>query len=99
MLLIVTTVREYISLFNPIKIVPAIIIKVFIIKFDIDTFIFKYFFKRRFIIVIPPDEKFILYIIPPVVPHIIPAIIDDINLCSFIIVRRGIYEVIFTNMG
>lgn len=68
-------------------------------KLEIDTFILKYFFSNKFIIVIPPDEKFILYIMPPVVPQIVPAIKDDIKICFFMNDNSGIKDVILTNNG
>ena len=51
-----------------------------------------------FKIEIPPCEKFNLYIIPPVVPHIVPAIIAD-SIGIFMILSLGIIDVIFTNRG
>lgn len=99
MLLIIVIIIEYINLVIPKKIDPTIIINVFIVKFEIDSFILKYFLSIRFSTVIPPDEKFILYIIPPVIPHVIPASSDDINIFLVIISMLGIGEVIFTNNG
>ena len=54
-LLIDITIIEYNILVIPKKNVPTIIIREFIIKLDIDTFILKYFLSIRFITVIPPD--------------------------------------------
>ena len=78
-LLMSITIREYISFKNPKLNDPINIIVELTIKFVIGIFIFKYVWSKVFIIDIPPWLKFNLYIIPPVIPQIIPAIIDDIN--------------------
>ena len=83
----------------PKKKQPIIIIVPFIIKLDIETFILKCFFNNKLKTVIPPEEKFILYIIPPVKPQITPAVIDVIKMWFLINEIVGIKEVILMNNG
>ena len=76
-LLIEITIRARIVFLKPKRKNPRIIIRLLTRKLDIAILIFKYLFIRRFKIVIPPDEKPVLYIRAFVIPHIIPAMITD----------------------
>ena len=68
------------------------------IKLHIEILIFKYLYRRLLNIEIPPWLKFILYISPPVIPHIIPAIIE-VKIGIFVITFNVILFVNLTNIG
>ena len=83
---------------KPKYIDPIIRIVVFMIKLLIDIFMFKYLCRRLLKIDIPPWLKFILYIRPPVIPHIIPAI-NEVKIGIFVITFNVILFVNLTNRG
>ena len=76
------TIIEYIPFITPNLNIPKSIIIKLTIKLDIDTLILKNLLFIRFIVLTPPLLKPSLYIREPVIPHIVPATIENIKVLS-----------------
>ena len=74
------TIIEYIPFITPNLNIPKSIIIKLTIKLYIDTLILKNLLFIRFIVLTPPLLKPSLYIREPVIPHIVPATIENIKV-------------------